>query len=341
MSSSKFPILKLSNEAKIGALTVIAVVLLVIGFNLLKGKNLLTRKKTLYAFYDNVNGLMAANPVRVNGLQIGSVSGLSVTNANANRIRVTLSIQPDINIPQNSVASIVSSDVLGAKSVVISFGNATVYLQNDDTIQTAPGTSLTSELMSNLKPLSGKIQDALTSLDTVLADIHTSLDNQTRDNLKSSIAELNTTMKNFSQVSDSMKVLVGNVNTITVNLKNNNDTINSILSNTKQITGALANANLKSMIEDLHKTVNRLNAIMGKVDSGEGSLGMLVNNKKLYENLESVTYNLNLLMEDLRLNPQRYVHFSLFGKKNKAQPLPAGQAGLPTGQAGLSGDTLK
>lgn len=334
MSGFKFRILKISNEAKIGALTIIAVVLLVIGFNLLKGKNLLSRKKTLYAFYDNVNGLMPANPVRVNGLQIGSVSALSVTSANANRIRVTLSIQPGINVPQNSVASIVSSDVLGTKSVVISFGNAAVYLQNDDTIQTAPGTSLTSDLMNNLKPLSGKIQDALTALDTVLTDIHTSLDNQTRDNLKSSIAELNTTMKNFSQVSDSLKVLVGNVNAVTVNLKNNNDTINNILSNTRQITSSVANADLTGTIEELHKAISQLDIMATKVNTGQGSLGMLVNNKKLYENLQAVSYNLNLLMEDLRLNPQRYVHFSLFGKKNKVQPLPAGQAGL-------TDDTLK
>lgn len=334
MSSFKFPVLKLSNEAKIGALTIIAVALLVIGFNLLKGKNLLTRKRTLYAFYDNVNGLMPANPVRVNGLQIGSVSDLSVTNQNASRIRVKLSIDPGINIPQNSVASIVNSDVLGAKSVVISFGNAGVYLQNDDTIQTGPGTSLTSDLMNNLKPLSGKIQSAVVALDTVLSDIHTSLDNQTRDNLKSSIAELNTTMKNFSQVSDSIKTLTGNINAITVNLRNNNDTINGILSNTRQITASLANADLKATIDDLHRTIKRMNNIMAKIDSGEGSLGMLVNNKKFYENIQAVSYNLNLLMEDLRLNPQRYVHFSLFGKKNKVQPLPAGQAGL-------SGDSLK
>ncbi len=334
MSSFKFRVLKLSNEAKIGALTIIAVALLVIGFNLLKGKNLLTRRKTLYAFYDNVNGLMPANPVRVNGLQIGSVSDLSVTDQNASRIRVKLSIDPGINIPQNSVASIVSSDVLGAKSVVINFGNAGVYLQNDDTIQTGPGTSLTSDLMNNLKPLSGKIQSAVVALDTVLSDIHSSLDNKTRDNLKSSIAELNTTMKNFSQVSDSIKTITGNINAITVNLRNNNDTINSILSNTRQITASIASADLKATIDDLHKTIKRLNNIMAKIDSGEGSLGMLVNDKKFYENIRAVSYNLNLLMEDLRLNPQRYVHFSLFGKKNKVQPLPGGQAGL-------SGDTLK
>lgn len=314
--------MKISNEAKIGALTVIAIALLVIGFNLLKGRNLLSHTKTLYAFYSNVNGLAPANPVRVNGLQIGSVSDLSVTDQNAGRIRVKLSIQPGINIPQNSVASIVSSDVLGAKSVVISFGNANVYLQNNDTIQSGPASSLTSDLLGDLKPLSGKIQDALTSLDTVLNDLHTSLDNQTRNNLKSSISELNTTMKNFTKVSARLDSVVNNVNDITLNLKNNKDTINHILGNTQRFTASLASADIKGTVQDLHKSIDQLNELMTKVNSGQGSLGLLVNNKKLYNNLQAVSYNLNLLTEDLRLNPQRYIHFSVFGKKNKVQPLP-------------------
>lgn len=318
--------MKISNEAKIGALTVIAIALLVIGFNLLKGRNLLSHTKTLYAFYSNVNGLAPANPVRVNGLQIGSVSDLSVTDQNAGRIRVKLSIQPGINIPQNSVASIVSSDVLGAKSVVISFGNANVYLQNNDTIQSGPASSLTSDLLGDLKPLSGKIQDALTSLDTVLNDLHTSLDNQTRNNLKSSISELNTTMKNFTKVSARLDSVVNNVNDITLNLKNNKDTINHILGNTQRFTASLASADIKGTVQDLHKSIDQLNELMTKVNSGQGSLGLLVNNKKLYNNLQAVSYNLNLLTEDLRLNPQRYIHFSVFGKKNKVQPLPGDTA---------------
>lgn len=315
-------VLKISNETKIGALTVIAVALLLIGFNLLKGNNLFSRSKTVYALYSNVSGLAPADPVQVNGLKIGTVTSLQVTSKGVDQILVKLSIQPGINIPQNSVARIVSADLLGTKAIVIDFGNATEYLQNNDTIQSAPGSSLTSNLMSDLKPLAGKIKNTLTSLDTVLNDLHSSLDNQTRNNLKSSIAELNTTMKNFSGVSAKLNEVMENLNSITVNLKDHNDTINQILGNTEKVTSAIASADLQGTITSLHHSVDEMGDVMAKINAGQGSLGMLLNDKKLYRNMQSVSYNLNLLMEDLRINPQRYVHFSLFGRKNKAQALP-------------------
>lgn len=314
--------MKISNETKIGALAVVAIALLIIGFNLLKGNNLFSSSKTLYALYDNVGGLTVASPVQVNGLKIGTVNDLEVTSASADKICVALTIQPGINIPQNSVARIISSDILGSKAVVIDFGNATEYLQNNDTIQSAPGSSLTSNLMSDLKPLSGKIQNTLTSLDTVLHDLHTSLDNETRDNLRSSISELNTTMKNFSLVSAKLDHLVKNLNTFTGNLVANNDTINRILSNTEKATSQIASADIAGTLQKVNTAVDQLGEAMNKMNSGSGSLGKLLNDDHLYNNLQSVSYNLNLLTEDLRLNPQRYVHFSLFGKKNKAQPLP-------------------
>lgn len=301
----------------------IAVALLIIGFNVLKGNNLFSRTKTLYAIYDNVSGLAPANPVEVNGLKIGTVTALGVENQNVGKISVKMSIQPGINIPQNSVARIVSADLLGSKAVVLDFGNASEYLQNYDTIQSAAGSSITSNLMSDLKPLSGKIQNTLVSLDTVLNDFHSSLNDETRNNLQSSISELNTTMKNFSKVSEELDLLVKNLNTISVNLKNNNDTINQILDNTQKVTSAIAASDLKGTINDLHQTVQELNEVMKKINSDQGSMGLLLNDKHLYQNLQSSTANLNLLMEDLRLNPNRYVHFSLFGRKNKVQPLPA------------------
>lgn len=315
--------MKISNETKIGALTVIAVALLIIGFNLLKGNNLFSRSKTLYAIYDNVSGLAPANPVEVNGLKIGSVNGLTVSNGNVNKIMVRLTIQPGFEIPQNSVARIVSADLLGSKAIVIDFGSASEYLQDDDTIQSAPGSSLTSNLMSDLKPLSGKIQNTLVSLDTVLNDFHASLNNQTRNNLQSSIAELNTTMKNLSGVSAQLDHLIKNLNDFTGNLTSNNDTITQILDNTRKVTADIAASDLKGTIQEMHETIGALGQVISKMDSSNGSLGMLINDKTLYQNLESSTRNLNLLMEDLRLNPRRYVHFSLFGKKTKAQPLPA------------------
>lgn len=315
--------MKVSNETKIGALAVVAIALLILGFNFLKGNNLFSRTKTLYALYDDVGGLTPASPVRVNGLKIGTVSDLQVTSSRADKIMATLSIQPGIDIPQNSVASIVSSDLLGTKAVLIEFGNASVYLQNNDTIQSAPGSSLTSNLMSDLKPLSGKIQNTLVSLDTVLNDLHTSLDNETRNNLKASIAQLSVAMKNFSQASAKLDHIAQNVNTFSENLVANNDTISRILSNVKGVSGQLAEADIRGILSRADTAVGQIGYLMEKLNDHDGSLGKLLNDDHLYNNLQSVSYNLNLLTEDLRLNPQRYVHFSIFGKKNKNQPLPA------------------
>lgn len=315
--------MKISNETKIGALAVVAVALLVIGFNLLKGNDLFSRSRTLYAVFDNVSGLAPANPVEVNGLKIGTVTNLEVARDNVSEIRVKLSMQPGIDIPRNSVARIVSADLLGSKAIVIDFGNATEYLQGNDTIQSAPGSSLTSNLMSDLKPLSAKIQNTLVSLDTVLNDFHASLNNETRNNLQSSIAELNTTMKNLSGVSAQLDQLMKSLNSFTGNLAASSDTIDRILGNTQQVTAALAASDLKGTVGDMRQTVTQLGGLLEKINSGQGSMGQLINDKKLYQNLEASTRNLNLLMEDLRINPNRYVHFSLFGRKNKAQPLPA------------------
>lgn len=301
----------------------VAVALLIIGFNILKGNNLFSGSETIYAIYENVSGLAPASPVQVNGLKVGSVSELEVADQQVGKIRVRMTIQPGIRIPQNSVAKIVSTDLLGSKAVMLEFGNATEYLRDNDTIRSAPGSSLTSNLMSDLKPLSGKIQNTLVSLDTVLNDVHTSLNNETRNNLQSSIAQLNITMKNFARVSGQLDLLVKSLNGITDNLKQNNDTINRILGNTQRITAQIAGSDLQGTIADLHQTVKSLGTTLDKANSTDGSLGLLLNDKKLYENLEAVSNNLNLLMEDMRLNPQRYVHFSLFGRKNKVQPLPS------------------
>lgn len=318
--------MKISNETKIGALAVVAVALLIIGFNFLKGNNLFSRTTTIYAFYDNVGGLAPASPVRVNGLKIGTVSDLEVTSSHADRIMVKLTVQPGIEIPQNSVASIVSSDLLGTKAVVIEFGNASVYLQNNDTIQSAPGSSITTNIMSDLKPLSGKIQNTLVSLDTVLNDLHTSLDNETRNNLKTSIAEFSMAMKNFSKASAKLDTIAQNVNNFSDNLVANNDTINQILSNTKSITTQLARADIDGILGKVDTALFQLNDMVSKLNKGHGSLGKLMNDDRLYDNLRSASYNLNLLTEDLRINPQRYVHLSIFGRKNKAQPLPSDTA---------------
>lgn len=315
--------MKIANETKVGALLVIAVVLLILGFNMLKGNEIFSSDTTLIAVYNDVDGLAAANPVTVNGLKVGNVSSLHVQDESAGAIVVELSIKSDINIPSNSVARIVSSDLLGGKAVRLDFGNANTYLQDDDTIASATSQSLTDKLADKLEPISGKIQTTLTSLDSVLTDVHSTLDSKTQKNLREGIAALSQTMQNFSATSAKLDKLVNSFNDFMTNVNNQNNNINQILDNTQKATSSLADADLAGTVKDLDAAVNSLNNILAKVNQGQGSLGMLMNDDHLYSNLQSATYNLNLLMEDLRLNPKRYVHFSLFGRKSTPRPLPS------------------
>lgn len=315
--------MKIANETKVGALLVIAVVLLILGFNLLKGNEIFSSNTTLYAVYHNVDGLAAANPVTVNGLKVGSVSGLHVRDASAGSILVSLTIKSEIQIPSNSVARIVSSGLLGGKEVRLDFGNANTYLQNNDTIASAISTSITDKLADKLEPLSGKIQTTLGTLDSVLTDVHSTLDSKTQDNLRKSIAALSETMQHFATTSAKLDNLVNGLNKFMGNLNDQNQNINKILDNTRKTTASLANADLAGTVNDLDAAVNNLNELLAKVNEGSGSLGLLMNDDRLYNNLKSASYNLNLLMEDLRLNPKRYVHFSLFGRKSEPRPLPS------------------
>ena len=328
--------LKVSNETKVGILTVIAITLLVLGFNLLKGKSLFSSDKTIYAVYKQVNGLQPSNFVQVNGLKVGSVSDLNIMDNNAGKILVTLRVTKDVQIPRNSVARI-TSDLLGMKAVQIDFGNANEYLKNGDTVYAAVDGSITDALKEQLSPLVKKLETTLTAVDSVLLTVNSVFDTSTKGNLRSAVAHLNHTMNSFSHTAAALNGMMdpnkGNVQAtfnnlaaITDNLKNNNDKIAAILNNAEKTTGALANGKLDSSLLDLQHTVANLNAMMTKLNSTDGSLGMLMNDKKVYNNLQSSLGSLNKLLEDLRVNPKRYVHFSLFGKKDKVKPIPSDTA---------------
>lgn len=326
--------LKVSNETKIGILTVVAITLLVLGFNLLKGKSLFSSDKTIYAVYKQVNGLQPANFVLVNGLKVGSVSNLDVMDNNAGKILVTLRInKKKVRIPRNSVARI-TSDLLGMKAVQIDFGNSNEYLNDGDTVYAAVDGSITDALKEQLSPLAKKLETTLSAVDSVLLTVNALFDTTTKGNLRSAIANLNHTMGSFSHTAASLNGMMdpdrGNVQatfnnlaSITDNLKKNNDKITAILDNAEKTTGALANGKLDSSLLNLQQTVSNLNAMMAKLNSTDGSLGLMMNDKKVYNNLQSSLGSLNKLLEDLRVNPKRYVHFSLFGKKDKVKPIPS------------------
>lgn len=328
--------LKLSNETKVGILTVLGITLLVLGFNLLKGKSLFSHNKTIYAVYKQVNGLQPANAVQVNGLVVGSVSNLEVMGKDASRILVTITITKKIDLPRNSVARI-SSDLLGTKTVQLDLGNASEYLKSGDTLYAAVDGSITDAVKEQLSPLVKKLEGTLSNIDSVLISVNGILDTTAKGNLQEAIRGLNTTMRNFSHTSASLNNMLdpdkgsvsktfNNLASISGNLKDNNAKITGILDNAQKATDALAKGNIDKTLQQLQQTVNNLNQTIGKLNTTDGTAGLLLNDKKVYNNLQYSLGNLNKLLEDLRVNPKRYVHFSLFGKKDKTKPLPSDTA---------------
>lgn len=330
--------LKLSNETKVGVLTVLGITLLVLGFNLLKGKSLFSHNKTIYAVYHQVNGLQPANAVQVNGLVVGNVANLEVMDRDASRILVAITITKKIEIPRNSVARI-SSDLLGTKTVQLDLGNAGEYLKSGDTIYAAVDGSMTDALKEQLNPLVKKLEGTLSNIDSVLISVNAILDTTAKGNLQDAIRNLNTTMRNFTHTSASLNSMLdpnngniqktfNNLAAVTGNLKDNNAKITGILDNAEKATGALANGNIDKTLQQLQQTAASLNQTISKLNTTDGTAGMLLNDKKVYNNLQYSLGNLNKLLEDLRVNPKRYVHFSLFGKKDKTKPLPSDTAAV-------------
>lgn len=327
--------MKISNETKVGILAAAGIALLILGFNFLKGNSLFSSKKKIYAVYTQVNGLQPSNPVQVNGLIVGNVTGLEVMDQRAGRILVTLSISKKIEIPSNSVARI-SSDLLGSKKVELDFGDANQFLKNGDTIYAAVDGSITDALKEQLNPLVTKLEGTLGQVDSLLITVNSVFDTTAKTDLRSAIHHLNGTLGHLSTATNSLNGMLANngavngtfknLEAVTANLKNNNEKITGILDNADKTMSTLANGELDHTLKSLEEMSNNLNATIAKLNSTDGTAGLLLNDKKVYNNLQVTLGSLNKLLEDLRYNPKRYVHFSLFGKKAKIQPIPSDTA---------------
>jgi phospholipid/cholesterol/gamma-HCH transport system substrate-binding protein len=318
--------MKVSNETKVGALAAVSITVLILGFNFLKGKNLFSKAKTeVYAVFQKVDGLNVANPVTINGLQIGKVYEMHEKNRNLDGIIVTINLLKDIDIPKNSFAT-VSSDLLGASSVNITMGDSKDFMQNGDTLLTQNSSGFIDGIKASLNPALTSVNGAVKSLDSLLKVIGTYFDPATKVNFHAIVANLTRTSVDLQKLLDAQNSTLAksltNVNLITGNLAKNNDKITHTLDNLEKASGKFANVKIDETLSSLQGTVNELKGVIAKANSKDGSIGLLLNDPKLYRNLESTTYKLNILLDDFRTHPKRYVNVSVFGgKKDKGQPL--------------------
>ncbi len=333
--------LKLSRELRIGLLTVVTLAAFIWSFNFLKGKDLFNRQRTFYAAYDNVAGLMTANAVTINGLSVGQVSKMSFNPVNPNKIVVELSISNDVRIPKNTVARIFSSDILGTRGIQLVLGDSPEDALSGDTLVSQVQKSLQDEVNNMVQPIIMKAENMMSSMDTVLTVISDVFNKQTRDNLINTVESLKNTMANLqgaTQTADTLlssqktrlAKIIANVESISTNLKQNNENLSKIIANAASISDTIAKSNISKTMNNLNNSVEGLSRIVQKIETGEGTLGQLVNNDKMYRELEASSRELKLLIEDMKLHPERYIHFSVFGKspkKNAYQPPADAESG--------------
>lgn len=325
--------MKISNETKVGALTAVAITLLILGFNFLKGKTLFKTGNIIYAKYTDTKGIMVSNGVFINGFQVGSVYDIENADKNLSAIVVAIKLKDNYNIPANSIASI-KENPLGNASITIALGDAATYVKSGDTILTASNAGLLGDVMNKLGPVGDQIKATVGSLDAVLKNINTIFDPATKNNLQEVIANINKTTASLVVSSASIQAMLNqqtgaitasmnNVNSFTKNLADNNDKVTRMLGNVEKTTENLSKADIDGTVAQLKTSIETLNTILGKMSSTDGSLGKLLNDKALYDNLTNTVRSANILMDDLRVHPKRYVNISVFGKKDKTGPLMA------------------
>ncbi|MBS1513176.1 MAG: MCE family protein [Bacteroidetes bacterium] len=322
--------MKISNETKIGALTAIAITILILGFNFLKGKTFFGTTHTYYAKYTNVQGLAPSNPIMINGLQVGTVYSIT-TDKNMKQILVNFTLTKDVNIPVNSFATI-KNNPLGTTNVEIRLGDATQYYKVNDTIPTETSAGILDAAVQEIRPVLGQVKNAIKSLDSVLTGVASVVDPSAKNNIHSILDHLNKTTAGLAESSASLQTLLNtqtgalakslnNVSSFTGNLASNNEKLNSVMTNLDKTTTNLSQLDLEKTLTTLNGTITELKSTIGKLNSNNGTAGLLLNDTRLYNNLSATANKLNLLLDDLKTNPKRYISFSVFGKKNKSQAL--------------------
>ncbi len=312
--------MKITREIKTAILVIASILLFIWGYSFLKGRDLLTDYKIFYVQYDNVEGLVNSAPVTINGLTVGKVSKVEFLPNNSGKIRVELQIKNDFPFSKTSVASIYEPGLIGGKQIMITPNHkdpnpavSGMTLMGD----VKPG--LTSLVAERLTPLQEKVEKMVVSADALLKNVNTVLDAKTKANLKSSIANLNETLAEFKVASKSVnEMLTENRGKIKSTMAN----VDKASANFAKISDSISKANIGKTVKSLEKTLASVDKIMADVQSGKGTLGKLAKDETMYTNLAKSSKELELLLQDLRLNPTRYVNVSLFGKKNKPYKAP-------------------
>jgi phospholipid/cholesterol/gamma-HCH transport system substrate-binding protein len=314
--------MRISKEAKIGIFVVICLAVLFWGVNFLKGKNVFSRTNTYYAVFKRVDGLKPTNDIVLSGYKVGMVKSIRFEEGHTGRIIVTLHVEKKYPIPLNSMVKLISADIMGGKAIRLEFAPNKEFHQSGDTLASSIETGLLDQMIYEMVPVKEKAERLMEDMERVMEVIVKVFNEENRDNLNSSFESLKSSLDNLNSITNSIDYMVSNENgklnqiisnahSISKNLNDNSEQIDIILKNFAAISDTIAKANLANTLAQADSAMLSFNKLMIKVNNGEGTVGMLLHNDTLYNNLEQAARNLDLLLFDMKTNPKRYINFSL------------------------------
>ena len=312
--------MKIKTEVRIGLIVLITIAVVIWGINFLKGKNVLKRTDVYYAVFQDISGLKLSGSVLIRGMKVGVINDIDFYEDDYEKVLVALAINKGITIPKNSGIELFSSDIMGNKALRILPSLEKENARYGDTLRSSVAGDLVASIQSELIPFKDKAERAITSLDSLITSFNHIMDPDTRKKLQLSIGNLEASTSSLAKElapGGKLQLTFNSLAGFTKTLSNNKERLDTLFANLEEISDSIASSNLKSTILNMNKTFEQTRILLTGINEGKGSMGLLATNDSLYNNLASASANLSNLLDDLNKNPKRYVHFSIFGKKDK------------------------
>lgn len=326
--------MKVSKEFKVGLLVVLGLLLLFVGVNFLKGASLFGEDRVFYTEFTNSQGLQVANEVQLNGLKIGQVKSVGLHPLDPNTILVSYTIDnKELQIPEGSTIELISSDILGTKALQLNLPESEKrglgFYDRGDTLIGFIQPSLEDQINEQILPLKMKTEQLISSVESIIVSVNAFWDTSAAYTIDESLYEVRDAIGTFADLADNLSILITqetdmvdkilhDVSNVTNNLASKSDQISHTIDNISAISDTLKDANLRMVIDETKATLTELNGVLSKVNNGEGSLGLLLHTDSLHNELVETNQSIQNLLDDMEANPEKYVHFSLFGRKAKA-----------------------
>lgn len=311
--------MRITKEAKTAVLVISAIILLIFGYNFLNGKNLLNNDKVFYALYNNVEGLNSSSKITINGFVVGHIVDIGFANKSG-KLKVTFNVQDDFKFGKNSVAKIYSTGFIGGNNIaIIPEENPKAYAEGNETLASFIEADMISEFSDRLDPIQNKLNIVLDKTALMITSLNKVLNEDNTKNISESLKSLSVTLNNLKTTTNSVNGLIASkeasLSAIIDNFEKSSNNIN-------KFSNEVAAIEVTKLTSDLNKTVSEFSKIADKLNTNSGTAGKLINDPKVYDNLDRATRQLDLLLQDVKLHPKRYVHFSVFGKKGKEYNQP-------------------